>query len=208
MGGRAEKRAQTRSLDRKEEGALPSCDSPRTLSTWAEGKQRKRRLKKNSPGVWITTAPRRSQDAEGFPAGPRGLGRLGEHAWWRRQGGGGVSPGWKLVCRACVCTSICDTFEAAGPHSSSGMWDFQVENSTHGGRGEGEGQRQRAERSGSGLIIIIIIPHSAHPRTTDRGIRRINTNKSTNVAESCQKFHIPAKNTGVFTNLNTISGLV
>lgn len=111
---------------------------------------------KNSRGVWITTAPRCSQDAEGFPAGPRGRGRLREHAWRRW--------GEKHVCRACVCTSICDTLEAAGPHSSSGMWDFQVENSTHGGRGEGEGQRRRAERSGSGLIIIIIIPHSAHRR--------------------------------------------
>lgn len=65
-----------------------------------------------------------------------------------------------------MCTSICDTFDAAGPHSSSGMWDFQVENSRHSGRGEEEGQRQRVW-SVLALIIIIIIPHSALLYTTE-----------------------------------------
>lgn len=38
-----------------------------------------------------------------------------------------------VVCRP-VHVYICDTFNAAGPHSPSGMWDFQVENRAWRGR--------------------------------------------------------------------------
>lgn len=58
-----------------------------------------------------------------------------------------------------MCTSICDTFDAAGPHSSSGMWDFQVENSRH--KWEERKRRSAETASVEGVIIIIIIPHSA-----------------------------------------------
>lgn len=58
----------------------------------------------------------------------------------------GVTGGGVVCCPAHV--SICDTFNAAGPHSPSGMWDFQVENRASsweeqqqqkGGGGEEEG---------------------------------------------------------------------
>lgn len=58
-----------------------------------------------------------------------------------------MSPG-AVVCVSCMCVSICDTYNAAGPHSPSGMWDFQVQNRSHCGRragtnSEGVGKRRR-----------------------------------------------------------------
>lgn len=55
---------------------------------------------------------------------------------------------WVEVCipsRACVCVSICDTYNAAGPHSPSGMWDFQVQNRPHRGRRAGTNSREEGE---------------------------------------------------------------
>lgn len=55
---------------------------------------------------------------------------------------------WVEVCMssgACVCESICDTYNAARPHSPSGMWDFQVQNRSHCGRRAGTSSRERGE---------------------------------------------------------------
>lgn len=52
--------------------------------------------------------------------------------------GGGRGGKWVEVCMSsCACVSICDTYNAAGPHSPFGMWDFQIENRPQRGKGAG-----------------------------------------------------------------------
>lgn len=45
-----------------------------------------------------------------------------------------------------VCMSICDTYNATGPHSPSGMWDFQVQNRPHRGRRAGTNSIERGKK--------------------------------------------------------------
>lgn len=58
--------------------------------------------------------------------------------------------GWTFVCLL-VHVSICDTYNAAGPHSPSGMWDFQVENRPHRGRRAGTSSREWGEKKKRGV---------------------------------------------------------
>lgn len=62
---------------------------------------------------------------------------------WEAQGhmGGHL---YVSVC-ICVCVSICQTYNAAGPHSPFGMWDFQVQNRPHHGRRAGTNRRDRGK---------------------------------------------------------------
>lgn len=46
-----------------------------------------------------------------------------------------------LVC-GYVCVSICDAYNAVGPHGPFGMWDFQVENRPHRGRRAGTNSKR------------------------------------------------------------------
>lgn len=66
-----------------------------------------------------------------------------------------VSVGGGVVCRP-VHVSICDTFNAAGPHSPSGMWDFQVENRACRGRNNSGRREEVGEkkvwRAGGGVL--------------------------------------------------------
>lgn len=59
--------------------------------------------------------------------------------------------GWTFVCLL-VQVSICDTYNAAGPHSPSGMWDFQVENRPHRGRRAGTSSREWGEKKKRGTV--------------------------------------------------------
>lgn len=57
---------------------------------------------------------------------------------------------WGGVCMSSVHVSICDTFNAAGPHSPSGMWDFQVENRACRGRNNSSRRGAVGKKKGRG----------------------------------------------------------
>lgn len=56
---------------------------------------------------------------------------------------------WVDVCtRSCPCVWLFVTHNAAGPHSPSGMWDFQIQNRPSRGRSAGTNGRERRRREG------------------------------------------------------------
>lgn len=65
---------------------------------------------------------------------------------WRAWGRVGGSLYVFMCMCVLVCMSICDTYSAAGPHSPSGMWDFQVQNRPQCGRRAGTNSRERGRR--------------------------------------------------------------
>lgn len=59
----------------------------------------------------------------------------------------------------CYSMSICDWYNAMRPHSPSGMWDFQVENSfcraVVGAGRAGTGRRRRGKRARGGEDTVL-----------------------------------------------------
>lgn len=146
------------SLERKEEGTFLRRPTERMVIHTSRKKTKKEKIKttESGPGVWITTMSSCS-----------GVGRVARsflraEVLWKSQNnrecvcsnvcewGAWRHVAGSLYVFSCMCVlscmSICDTSSAAGPHSPSGMWDFQVQNRPQCGRRAGTNSRERGRR--------------------------------------------------------------